>query len=353
MEASKANVKGTSNLLSRLWQNAHGDVQATWQSAVKRFVDGSPLPSIMSCRDRLEEDFRISAGNMPVSFWWSSFWRKLRERMRIRLHKELDDVEFRLGQGLEECNQFWGGDELVRARHSRAKWLSMRWSDKAELEFYSRALKTRNDIIYIDFWGCDIDCVVETIRDLPSLTSVLVRNDARARLRDIQRDSPLFMDGTNISTFLDDNQSRLAETRRTFIFTSNQGPILDFSSTEIGLDSPIIAISFFGSSSGCLTLRLRHRSSRPDATLSVTGFPSFKLPIPSSLTTNDITLHPHPSEHLSFTPDSRNNLIIQVEASRSEHYWLQDIQLLDEAGHPHNPWTSEAPDLPLGSSTSK
>jgi hypothetical protein len=79
----------------------------------------------------------------------------------------------------------------------------------------------------------------------------------------------------------------------------------------------------------------------------------FKLPIPSSLTTHDITLHPHPSERLSFTPDSRNNLIIQMESSWSGQYWLQDIQLLDDAGYPYNPRPSEAPDLSQVASTSK
>jgi hypothetical protein len=277
--------------------------------------------------------------------------------MKSRLRKELDDVEFRLGQGLEKCDEFFGSFELVRARHSRAKWLCVRWtSDKAELEVFSRALKTRNDVIYINFWDHDVDWVIQTIRDLPSLNSVFIRDDGtRARLLDIQRDSPLFVDtkDANISTFLDDNQPRLAETDRTFIFISIAGSLSHFSSTEIGLYHPTLAISFLGPSSGSLTLRLRHRSSRPNATLTVTGFPTFKFPIPSSLTTNDITLHPHPSKHLSFTPDSRNNLTIRVDASRFERYWLQDIQLLDEAGHPYNPRPSEAPDLSQVSSTSK
>jgi hypothetical protein len=224
-------------------------------------------------------------------------------------------------------------------------------SNKAYLEVFSRALKTRNDVIYIDFLGCDVDWVIETIRDLPSLNSVCVRDDD-TRLRDIQRDSPLFVTNnhTHISTFLDNNQSRLAVTDRTFIFISNGGSLSHFSPTEIGLYRPTLAISFFGPSSGSLTLRLRHRSSHPDATLSVTGFPTFKLPIPSSLTTHDITLHPHPSKRLYFSPDSRNNLIIGVEDGS---YWLQDIQLLGETGHPYNPRPSEAPDLPQVSSTSK
>jgi hypothetical protein len=191
--------------------------------------------------------------------------------------------------------------------------------------------------------------VIETIRDLPSLTSVFADEDTR--LSDIQHDSPLLVgaDDTNISTFLHDNESRLAKTPHTFIFISNSGPrgwaAPRFSSTEIGLMVPAIAISFFGPSSRSLTLRLRHRSSRPDATLTVTGFPAFKLPIPSSLTRHDIRLHADCSNRLSFTSNSRNNLIIQVEASWDEPYWLQDIQLLDESGRPHNPRPSEAPDL--------
>jgi hypothetical protein len=42
-----------------------------------------------------------------------------------------------------------------------------------------------------------------------------------------------------------------------------------------------------------------------------------------------------------------------VEASGSEQYWLQEIQLLDEVGHPYNPRLSEAPLLSQVSSTSK
>jgi len=79
----------------------------------------------------------------------------------------------------------------------------------------------------------------------------------------------------------------------------------------------------------------------------------FKIPVPSSLSTDDITLHPHPSKRLSFTPDCRNDLIIQAEADFFERYWLQEIQLLDEAGHPYDPRPSEALDPSHASSTSK
>jgi hypothetical protein len=145
MEAAKANVKGTSDFLSIAWGDMHRDIQTTWQSAMERFVDVPLPPPITSYRDCLEEDLLSSAGSMAR---FSSLHPKLKsnegrmlrqqEEMESRLHKELDDIEFRLGQGLEECNQFWGSDWLVRARHSRAKWLSMPLSsDKAEVEVFS------------------------------------------------------------------------------------------------------------------------------------------------------------------------------------------------------------------------
>jgi hypothetical protein len=74
---------------------------------------------------------------------------------------------------------------------------------------------------------------------VPSLTSVIVGYDTRLcdvqRLCDIQRDLPLFLDasGTDISTYLDDNQSRLAETHHTFTFISNPEFIPSFISDSI------------------------------------------------------------------------------------------------------------------------
>ena len=301
MEDAKADIKETND---DRFKAVHGEIQETWKSAQERFVRGARPSSTKSCRNRLEEDLRNVKTRMV---------RKQQQvEMKSRLGKELDDVEFRFEQGLDKCDQFWGGDRLVRARHSRAKWLDMPISsDKAKLEAFSRALETRNDVIYIDFWGSDIGWVIESIQMLPSLTSVIINKRDKTkflhRIPDIQRDSPLSVnteidwsdtnedahsDGTNDAlTILPNNKKPVNKTQRTFIFITNPGRSPAFSSTEIGLNHPSLVISFFGPPSGTLTLRLRHRSSRPEATLIVTGSPKrfkFEYPIPSSHSTQTV-----------------------------------------------------------------
>jgi hypothetical protein len=51
-----------------------------------------------------------------------------------------------------------------------------------------------------------------------------------------------------------------------------------------------IAVSFVGPSCGKLILRLKHRATGPDTTLTALG-KSFTLAIPESLTIDDISLH--------------------------------------------------------------
>jgi hypothetical protein len=103
-----------------------------------------------------------------------------------------------------------------------------------------------------------------------------------------------------------------------------------------------VLISFVAPTSGpSLTLRLKH-SGREDGTLEVTlGSTIIQLnpSSMSSLTIDDITLYPIPgpseSDHLSFEPGIRNDIVIQfrgtVEFERHGHF-LHDIELLDEAG---------------------
>ena len=194
------------------------------------------------------------------------------------------------------------------------------------------------------------------IRNMPYLTSVYTDTNPK-HLGDIQRDTPLFIDtfGADIAAFLDHNKLRFEESHRTFVYINN-GYCPDFQvPTQLGQrSSATIAISFFGPMSDCLTLRLRHRASGPGVTLvadDMTGSPAFVLPIPSTLTVDDITLRPRPapSSCITFERGIRNNLIIQVQSSGTyTFYWLQDIQLLDEGGHPYNP---HLPDISRASSS--
>jgi hypothetical protein len=246
--------------------------------------------------------------------------------MARRLKKELADVEFRISQGSDSCDQFFDNNQLLRCRHSRSKSLFLDGFDfKAPLDFYSRALKGNDDVIHIDF-DCYSDHdqlyarVAETIRDMPSVTSIKV-NDPQ-RLPPIQRDTPLFIydrHSLSLEAFLNSDQS-LARTRDMFVFMQHT-------------DRWTIAVSFVGPSSGSLIFRLKHRAHRPDITLTVTGT-SFTLSIHESITIDDINLHPDGSSSslLSFTPNIRNNFIFQVS---ERGYSLHDLQLLDGDGNPY------------------
>jgi hypothetical protein len=114
-------------------------------------------------------------------------------------------------------------------------------------------------------------------------------------------------------------------------------------SSSWGPLSFLLTITFVAPTSGqSLTLRLKHSGrDRPlKVTLGSTLIqlnPSFK----SSLTIDDITLYPIPgpseSDHLSFKPGIRNDIVIQftnrLGVRRGERrHLLHDIELLDEAG---------------------
>jgi hypothetical protein len=225
--------------------------------------------------------------------------------MACRLKKELADVEFRIAQGLDRCDQFSHDSRLLHYRHSRDRSKSLFLDDddfEAPLDFYSRALKGNDDVTHI-FFSCYSDqqyaWFAETIRDMPSVTSISVRN--LQRLPPIRRDTPLFIGdydhSQSLETFLNNDPS-LARIRDTFVF-------MQYSNHWT------IAVSFIGPSSGNLRLRLKHLARRPD-----------------------INLHPisDSSSLLSFMPNIRNNLILQTS---SYGYVLQDLQLLDGDGNPY------------------
>ena len=98
-----------------------------------------------------------------------------------------------------------------------------------------------------------------------------------------------------------------------------------------------VLISFVAPTSGeNLMLRLKH-SGEQDRPLEVTlGSTIIQLnpSSKSSLTIDDITLYPNrgPSDHLSFEPGIRNDIIIQFGSGRFHGHFLHDIDLLDEAG---------------------
>ena len=328
---SKANA-GASEVRSKKWHGAHFDLRYHWQSVVERFVESStPSPLLSMPSYRLDCDVReIVRHSTP--FWWTydvnaAQQRRVQrhlEEMASRLEKELEDVEFRLNQGLERCDEFRDDPKLFQCRHARSKWLILNQTFlKSPFEAYSRALKQNSSFIYIIFDKFqsedEYQAIADTIRDTPWVTSIWVED--RRCLPEIQRDAPLFVHddhgSADLETFLE-NDPRLALTRDTFTFFS---------------DLFTFAISFVGPTCANL-IRLTHRSIGPDATLTVKEAP-LRLTVPSSLTVDDITLPASPSEsdQSSFQPGTtgtRQNMIIQVTANLHS-YFIHNIQLLDEA----------------------
>jgi hypothetical protein len=320
-------------------KDVHDEIRRDWQSVIERLVD-TPTPSALSTPGtRFNEGIQQRAKRIDdhgrrrgYSLARLEKERRQHHEMARRLKKELAYVEFRISQGLDRCDQFFDDEQLLKCRHSRSKSLYLdRYHFKAPLDIYSRALKGNDDVIHIDFY-CYSDqeyaWFAETIRDMPSLTSIWVNNDPQ-RLPPIQRDTPLFINdydhSQSLNTFLNNNQS-LARTRDTFVFM------------QYTLRSWTIAVSFIGPSSGNLRLRLNHRARRPDITLTVLST-SFTLTILESITIDDINLHPDGSSSslLSFTPNIRNNLILQTSSLKdSDYYTLRDLQLLDEHGNPYH-----------------
>ena len=366
MEAAKAIVKGANNNLSWQWNVVHKEIRKTWQNSFSDFrsnrADRSQVLPPMFNPQSLADDFE-SLSRTP--HWHQSQASSQRDEMNRRLRKELEDVEFRLEQGLEKCDEFWVDEDLLRYRHSRSKWLSI-WTDQGDPATlrvaYSRALETRDDVIYVAFLGHkshdDDDWIVDTIRRMPYLTSIF--SPLPHLQSDTQRDIPLFTTDTDVVDFL--NKLQFAEPHHTFIYMKIEGGFLDPAQFLI-TSSATIVISFFGPMSGNLTLRFRHRTSTPDVTLTIgdmTASHPFKFPFPitSTLTVDDITLRPHtaPSSRtgISFERGTRNNLIIRVQTpSMNDHYYLRDIQLLDERGSPYNLRSSETSDVSSSRSKDK
>jgi hypothetical protein len=336
MERVKAKISALpSNTLQRTLnvrlEEAHDEIREAWQSVIERLVD-TPTPSVSSTpSSRFNRDVRRRAERNEFDRDWGMTPPAQQEQERQyleiarQLKKELADVQFRIAQGLDRCDEFFDDEKLFASRHARSKSLILD-SDrfKAPLDFYARALQSNNDVIRIDFL-CYSDeeyaWCTKTVCDLSSVTSIFVSN--RERLPPIQRDTPLFIDhddSESLETFLNNDQS-LARTRDTYVFMQYK-------------NGWTIAVSFVGPSSGNLRLRLKHYADRYETTLTVVGT-SFSLAVPELLAIDDINLHPdsNSSSQLSFKPNTRNKLILQ--ASSLDYYNLQDIQLLNEDGKPY------------------
>jgi hypothetical protein len=312
-------------------KDVYSDVQSTWQAVIRRIVDSdnpTPFPPSKSICSRFSHDIQAHARRIENRSHSPAHLEQEQRQHHVmvsRLKRELMDVEYRIAQGLDCCDQFWDDQKILECRHPWSKFLFLSPIDlRAPHDVYSRALKANNGIIHIRFichsdehyaWFADV------IRALPSVTSIDVRDLQRLRLT--QPSTPLFLDdgSQSIENFLD-NDPLLADSRYTRVIMKHAR----------GYSYWIIAVSFIGPSFSHLILRITHRSHQPNTSLSITvRGTSFTLNIPTILRTDDITLSPFgsSSSELYFERRTRNTLIIRAS---SYSYEPQDVQLFAQNG---------------------
>ena len=287
--------------------------------------------------------------SMPLSTFkeWIGYQRD-ENGIHQRMGKEIEDTKFRLERGIrmEQFDQFWDDDTLFECRYSRSKWLHLRCNPltTAPLDIYSHALKGNKNITHITY-NLDFDSdsginkFLATIYELTWVTST-----SFGRPTDIHRNL-LFINSTNdLITLGEEIRLEMKRSSSTYIFTDAGRHDIRSDSDGSGRleNNARVLISFVAPTSGHLKLRLKH-SGGGDAPLEVRhtlGSTSIKLnPSPkSSLTIDDITLY-HPtqvpgssdSDHISFEPGIRNDIVIQFSGRKYGHF-LHDIDLLNEAG---------------------
>ena len=245
------------------------------------------------------------------------------------------------GYDLGRFDQFWDDDTLFRCRYSRSKWLHLGKNSAASvpLDIYSHYLRRNKNIIHITFDHTgfsssfsDVERFQATICDLP-WTSVF------GLLPTMHRD-PLYIKSpsSDLITFAEEIRLKL-DPFSTYIFTEAGYLDLDLLPGSLG-NNAIVLISFVPPISGqSLILRLKHSGSENGPLEITLGSNKIELnpSSKSSLTIDDINLYPipGPSDHLSFEPGIRSDIVIQFRRTVIGHWhghFLHDVELLDEAG---------------------
>ena len=255
------------------------------------------------------------------------------------MEKEIEDTEFRLklGYDLGRFNQFWDDDTLFKCRYSRSKWLFLSLSQSSTPPgIYLRALKRNKNIIHITFYGFHSDFDVNGfLTELPWVTSI-----SSGRLPAIHHER-LFIKSTNndLITFAKKNRHKL-DLSSTYIFIDAGGHDMYSLPDRLGNNARVLISFLAPTSDQSLTLRLKHSGKDNGPLLEVTlGSTKIQLnpPCESSLTIDDITLYPiqvpspsdSESDHLSFEPGIRNDIVIQFrETYKSHGHLLHDVDLL-------------------------
>jgi hypothetical protein len=312
-----------------------------WALSIRLFFEGVADPGLISLSGLKEET--IDDGTDYLG-----------DETRLQMKKEIEDIEFRLKRGsdLGRFDQFWDNITLFECRYSRSKWLHFtlfRLSPPPEI--YSHALKGNQNIIHITFGHLESESesdfdVNRFLYDLPLVTSSSSAFGLQLTPA-IHRD-PLFIKSSNndLNTFAEKIRPELLDDSTYIFLDAGMSP---FYSGRLGGNARFL-ISFVAPTYGkSLLLRVKH-SGEEDMPLKVTlGSTKIQLnpPSKSSLTIDDIILYPirvpgpSESDHLSFTPEVRNDIDIQFIGPAKFHgHFLHDIELLDEAGleyMPHMP----------------
>ena len=329
--------------LKDAWTNLASNNRDAWESLIKNIEStaiASPPPlsprydRLKKALDRYREDLEYRMQERDVD---EPARRRCRERIQkreIRLESEVQDVDERLANGLEHCNQFNSDKDLVDLTHSDSKWLSINISRDGAI----RALSRNKHVIFVDVYSAssrDISQFIAAIRNTTSCTSITWEGDpipASIELPpNILSFSPTWMLSSEQKDTLVLNQSQL-DKRTTIefsgIYVTDRG-LTPFSS------GGSFTLRFFGPSSDYLTLRLIHRSTRAEQFLQVES-QAFRHPIPQSesFMLEDIRIMPQDatsSSGLTFEPGTRNTLAFTCS------YWeyFRDIELLDKDGFPY------------------
>ena len=108
----------------------HDESRDAWQSVIELMVD-TPTPSASSTPGyRFNEDVQeLEHASQQIESDMEQVEKEQNRRwhteMTCQLKKELADVEFRMAQGLDRCDQFFQDDLLGEWRHSRSKLLTL------------------------------------------------------------------------------------------------------------------------------------------------------------------------------------------------------------------------------------
>jgi len=315
MEVSKAKI--ISNGLENEWRKAEKEIRDHWQKLVENPKHNFNLVDLPYDLEGVTE---IIEEHSSVNETQRDGLLRHHDEMQSRLHRELEDIKFRLAQGLENCDKFWSYSSIVPLKHSRTKWLRLKIDSDAEnLEVYSRALIENKNAIFIS-----IEFTMKpSVQQNNWIENLIQTRGMRSIYVYVRRESSQSFDA----------ESPIRNGGPSIVIHPAGCPKIFESLLRLDNNSTI-KISFKGPSSGNLTLSLTHRSRVSGTTLTMKVAQTsdiLELPIPSesSLTLDDITLYPRPSGWPSFEPNEENDLTIRVN-SRLWDYFIQDIKLLDE-----------------------